>query len=102
MEIFSDDSEQGMKNAFENLSRSLSCLHECVETLLVYNEKKELLLNYPIAANAIVSIISQKKQVSATDLPFEQRFAEEYLRLFHSHNYGEFRFDESNLSLMKR
>jgi hypothetical protein len=102
MDIFSDDSEQGMKNAFENLSGSLSCLHECVETMLVYNEKKELLLNYPIAENAILSIISQKKQVSATDLPFEQRFAEEYLKLFHSHNYAEFRFDESNLSLMKR
>jgi hypothetical protein len=102
MEIFSDDSDQGVKRAFESMSASLSRLDECVETSVVYNEKKELLLNYPVAAKEILSIISQRRQVSAADLPFEHRFAEEYLKLFYSHNFGEFRFDDSNLFLMKR
>ncbi len=102
MEIFSDNSDEGVKRAFENMSASLSRLGECVETLVVYNEKQELLLNYPIAAREILSIISQRRQVSAFDLPFEHRFAEEYLKLFYSHNFGEFRFDDSNLFLMKR
>jgi hypothetical protein len=102
MEIFSDNSDEGVKRAFENMSASLSRLGECVETLVAYNEKQELLLNYPIAAREILSIISQRRQVSASDLPFEHRFAEEYLKLFYSHNFGEFRFDDSNLFLMKR
>ncbi len=102
MDIFSDASETGMKKALDNLPKSLSRLEECVDTLETYSEKKELLLNYPIAAMAIVDIARQKKLVFAEDLPFEHRFAEEYLKLFYSNNYSEFRFDESNLSLMKR
>jgi hypothetical protein len=101
-DMFSYDSEIGMNKALENLPKALSHLEECVETLVTYNEKKELLLNYPIAAKAIADLARHKKQILAQDLPFEHRFAEEYLKLFCSSNYGEFRFDASNLSLMKR
>jgi len=101
-DMFSDASETGLKNALDNMPKFLSRLQECVDTLVTYNEKKELLLNYPIAEMAIIDLVKQKENISAEDLPFEHRFAEEYLRLFYSNNFSEFRFDESNLSLMKR
>ena len=101
-DMFSNASETGLKNVLDNMPKFLSRLEECVDTLAAYNEKKELLLNYPIAEMEILNLLKRKEQISAEDLPFEHRFAEEYLRLFYSNNFSEFRFDESNISLMKR
>jgi hypothetical protein len=68
----------------------------------MYNEKEELLLNYPIARIAIEDLFRQKKNVSAQDLPFEPKYAEEYLRLFYSEKYREFAFDDANMLLTRR
>ncbi|MBT0159271.1 hypothetical protein G4O51_04725 [Candidatus Bathyarchaeota archaeon A05DMB-2] len=100
--LFSDESQYGVNKVLENMPKSLSNLGECVDTLDLYNERLELLLNYPIAAMTIESLSKQKKQVSARDLPFESRFAQEYLKLFYSESYSRFVFDESNLALMRR
>jgi hypothetical protein len=102
MELFSDESKYGAKRVMANLPKSLSSLSECVDTLAQYNERLELLLNYPIAAMTIERLSKQKKLVSASDLPFEQKVALEYLKLFYSESYGKFEFDDSNLALMRR
>jgi hypothetical protein len=102
MEIISNSSKYELNQVMENLPKSLSYLDECVGTIARYNEKEELLLNYPIAEIAIEDLLRQKKQISAQDLPFEPKYAEEYLRLFYSQRYREFSFDEANMLLMRK
>jgi predicted fused transcriptional regulator/phosphomethylpyrimidine kinase len=51
---------------------------------------------------AIEELLRQKKQVYAQDLPFNLKYAEEYLKLFYSQKYLEFSFDRENKSLMKK
>jgi hypothetical protein len=51
---------------------------------------------------AIEDLFKQKKHIAAQDLPFESKYAEEYLRLFYSQRYTEFSFDEVNLLLTRR
>jgi hypothetical protein len=86
----------------ETLPKSLSYIDECVKTIAMYNETKEFLLNYPIAEMAIEDLLRQKKHIAAQDLPFEPKYAEEYLRLFYSQRYREFSFDEANKLLMRK
>jgi hypothetical protein len=102
MEIICDSSKYGMEQVMESLPKALSYVNECVDTIVAYSEKEELLLNYPVAKIAIEDLFRQKKQVSAQDLPFEHKYAEEYLRLFYTQRYGEFTFDKENTSLLKK
>jgi hypothetical protein len=67
-----------------------------------YNERKELLLNYPTALTAIENQLGAGNQVSARDLPFDPRHAEEFLKLFYSHKYPEFSLDEESMILAKK
>jgi hypothetical protein len=102
MEVIHNSSKYELKQVMENLPEALSCVDECVGTIVMYNEKEELLLNYPVARIAIEDLFRQRKHVSAQDLPFEPKYAEEYLRLFYSEKYREFAFDDANMLLRKR
>jgi hypothetical protein len=102
VETVTNPSKYGLKQTLENLPRFLANIDECVETITVYHERKELLLNYPKAETAIETQLGDKRQVSARDLPFEPRYSEEFLRLFYSHRYPEFSFDEENMVLAKK
>jgi hypothetical protein len=101
MEMVVNSSNYELSQVMENLPRSLSYLDELVGSIVEYNEKKEILLNYPLAEMAIEELLRQKKQVYAQDLPFNLKYAEEYLKLFYSQKYLEFSFDRENNSLMK-
>lgn len=102
MEIFSNKSGYELKTTLEILPKSLSYLDECIETLALYEEKKELLLNYPIAEIAIEKQLKQKKRVTVEDLPFAPKYAEEYLHLFYSKSFGEFSYDKENMVLTRK
>jgi hypothetical protein len=102
MEIILNSSKYELNRVIENLPKSLSYFDDCLETIARYNEKRELLLNYPIAEMAIEDILRQKKHVSAEDLPFEPKHAQEYLTLFYGHKFPEFSFDKANSLLIKR
>jgi hypothetical protein len=102
MEMVVNPSKYELSQVIENLPKSLSYLAELVDSIVAYNEKKEILLNYPLAEMAIEELLRQKKQVYAQDLPFNLKYAEEYLKLFYSQNYLEFSFDRENMSLMKK
>jgi hypothetical protein len=86
----------------ENLPTYLSYLEEAVQTLAVYSERKEFLLNYPLAEAAIEERLKEKQSLLPQDLPFPPRFAAEYLRLYYSTRFGEYAFDTDNLALTKR
>jgi hypothetical protein len=102
MEITSNSSENTLSQVLESLPKFLSYIDECIKTIALYNYTEELLLNYPIAERAVENLLSEKKCISAEDLPFEPKYAEEYLKLFYSQKFREFSLDKTNMLLMKK
>ncbi|MGA3290619.1 MAG: hypothetical protein ABSD42_10320 [Candidatus Bathyarchaeia archaeon] len=101
-ETLSNPSNYKINQIMENLPNYLSYVDEAVQTLEVYNERREFLLNYPTAEAAIEELLKQKKLISPQDLPFQTKFAGEYLRLYYTQRFGEFAFDKENLQLTKK
>jgi hypothetical protein len=102
MKILLNSSKYEFNQVLETLPKSLSYVDECIKTITSYSEKEELLLNYPIAEMAVEDLFRQKKCISAQDLPFEPKYAEEFLKLFHSQRFREFSFDETGMALMRK
>ncbi|MGE5532942.1 MAG: hypothetical protein ACM3UN_01185, partial [Bacillota bacterium] len=93
-EILSNPSDYKVNQIMENLPQYLSYIDEAVQTLEVYIERKEFLLNYPLAEAAIEEQLKNKEQLVPQDLPFQQQFAAEYLRLYYSAKFGDYTFDK--------
>lgn len=102
MDTISNPSKYGLSQVLQNLPKSLSLIDECADTIVLYNEKIELLLNYPIAEATIENLFEQRKSISAQNLPFEPKHAEEFLRLFYIKRYQNFSFDTANKELIKK
>ena len=102
MEVTSKSSNVKLSEVLERLPIFLSYVDECVETIAVYRDMEELLLNYPVAEIAVENLFRDKKSVSAKDLPFEPKYAEEYLKLFYSQKFREFSLDRANMLLTKK
>ena len=101
-ETLSNPSNYTINQIMENLPTYLSYVDEAVQTLGVYSERKEFLLNYPSAQAAIEEQLKVKQTLLPQDLPFPPRFAAEYLRLYYTTRYGEYAFDADNLALTRR
>jgi hypothetical protein len=101
-ETLANSSNYKINEIMENLPKNLSYVDEAVQTLAVYHERKEFLLNYPTAEVAIEEQLRKKKQLSPQDLPFKANFAGEYLRLYYTQRFSEFAFDKENLLLTKK
>lgn len=101
-EVLSSPSNYQINQIMENLPKYLSYVDEAVQTLAVYSERKEFLLNYPLAEAAIEDQLKVKEKLLPQDLPFHPRFAAEYLRLYYTQRFGDYAFDKDNLVLAKR
>jgi hypothetical protein len=88
-EILGTPSNYKINQIMENLPQYLSYIDEAVQTLSVYSERKEFLLNYPLARAAIEEGLKTKEQLLPEDLPFQPQFAAEYLRLYYSARFSE-------------
>jgi hypothetical protein len=93
---------QHINEVLENLPRYLGYIDEAVETLAAYAERKEFLMNYPLAEAAINEQLKSKETLVPSDLPFRPHFAAEYLRLYYTTRFGEYMFDKERLMLEKR
>jgi hypothetical protein len=101
-QILSDTSKYRINEIMENLPTYLGYVDEAVQTLAVYNERKEFLLNYPLAEAAITEQLKIKEKLTPQDLPFHPRFAGEYLHLYYTQRYGEFTYDRDQQVLTRR
>ena len=91
-----------INQVMENLPQYLSYIDEAIQTLAAYNERKEVLLNYPMAEIAIFEQLKIKKKLTPKDLPFEPKYAQEYLKLFYMKRFNEYVFDKENAWLTKK
>ncbi len=85
-----------------HLPKYLDYIDEAVQTLVAYNDRKELLLNYPMAETAILEQLKIKTKLTPQDLPFQHKYAQEYLRLFYMQRFSQYSFDRQNAWLMKK
>jgi hypothetical protein len=95
----SDAKKYDLFSMLKTLPEPLTLMDSCLWTIIQYNQKNELLLNYPVAKNAIEAALKKKKRITVQDLPFKAEEAEKYLKLFWSERNSEFTFDEENLQL---
>jgi hypothetical protein len=102
VEAVSNPEKYTYKEVLQNLPRYLSDLDECVATVVAYSERKELMLNYPTALSAIENQLVSGNHVAARDLPFDERHAEEFLKIFYSHKYPAFSLDEEKMVLERK
>jgi hypothetical protein len=102
IDTLSNPSNYKINQIMENLPKTLAYVDETVQTLALYSERREFLLNYPTAQAAIEEQLKTKKRLTPKDLPFQPRFAGEYLRLFYSQRFSEYAFDKENLLLTKK
>ena len=91
-----------VNEVLENLPRFESYIEECIQTLTIYNERREFMLNYPTAKIAIEDQLKQKMSITTHDLPFETKYAAEYLKLYYLHNFNSYNFDKDNMILIKK
>jgi hypothetical protein len=101
-DMLSNPQNYRINEIMENLPKFLSYVDEAVLTLAAYDERKEFLLNYPLAEAAITEQLKNKEKLLPSDLPFRPQFAAEYLRLYYSQRYGEYVFDKENFMLTRR
>jgi len=101
-EVLADPSKYKINQIMVDMPKYLSCVDEAVQTLAFYSERREFLLNYPLAEAAIEKRLKYKKQLLPQDLPFQPKFAAEYLRLYYTQRFGEYSFDRDTLALNKR
>jgi hypothetical protein len=101
MDVLSN-SKAKMNDAMENLPKFVNYIDECVQTLTLYNERKEFLLNYPVAKLVIEEQLKQKSSLVIQDLPFQTKYSAEYLKVFYLQNYTEFDFDKINTILTRK
>ncbi len=105
IEAIDDARHQELNKTLAELPKALSQINTCFDTLSIYADKEELLLNYPVAKTAIEDILRQKRRVSAKDLPFDARYAQEYLRLFYTsqgERHREYSYYEGILTLSEK
>ena len=101
-DALANSSDYKINQIMENLPKSLAYVDETVQTLAVYSERREFLLNYPTAEAAIEEQLKTKNHLTPKDLPFQTRFAGEYLRLYYSQRFSEYSFDKDSMQLTKR
>jgi hypothetical protein len=101
-ETLANPSNYKINQIMENLPKTLAYVDEAVQTLAVYAERREFLLNYPTAEAAIEEQLKTKKRLKPEDLPFQPRFAGEYLRLYYTQRFSEYSFDKESMQLTKK
>ena len=101
-ETLSNPSKYRINQIMENLPTYLSYVGEAVQTIAIYNERKEFLLNYPLAEAVITQQLKAKERLTPKDLPFQPRFAAEYLKLYYMQRFADFAFDKDEQVLTRR
>ncbi len=101
-DTLANSSNYKINQIMENLPKSLAYVDETVQTLALYSERREFLLNYPTAEAAITEQLKTKKLLKPKDLPFQPKFAGEYLRLYYSQRFSDFAFDKDSMQLTKK
>jgi len=101
-ETLANPSNYKINEIIKNMLKYLSHVDEAVQTLALYSERIEFLLNYPAAEAIIEELLKQRQQLTPKDLPFNPKFSAEYLRLYYTLRFSNYTFDKEEFVLKKR
>ena len=100
--MLTNTTQYPINQILENLPIALNNIHDAIQTLTIYADRKEFLLNYPTAKTAITQQLKQKEKLTPSDLPFHPQFAAQYLQLYYTQHYDQYIFDKAESMLKKR
>jgi len=102
LEVINNYEQYRIDEIINHLYRVLSYIDEAVETIEYYNERKEMLLNYPVFEKKISRILKEKGEVKLDELGAAERYGREYLKMYHRTTYSPLQLEETADSLRRR
>ena len=102
LEVINNYEQYRIDEIITHLYRVLSYIDEAVETIEYYNERKEMLLNYPVFEKKIGRIIDEKGEVKLSELGVAERYGREYLKMYHRTNLSPLLLEETADSLRRQ
>jgi hypothetical protein len=101
LEVINNYEKYGIDEIITHLYRVLSYIDEAVDTIEYYNERKEMLLNYPVFRKKITRILDEKGEVRLKDLGVAEKYGMEYFKMYHRTTYSPLTLEETMDSLRR-
>jgi len=101
LEVINNYEQYRIDELISHLYRVLSYIDEAVDTIEYYNERKEMLLNYPVFQKKITRILEQKGEVKLNELGVSEKYGREYLKMYLRTTYSPLMLEETADSLRR-
>ncbi|MCW4049835.1 MAG: hypothetical protein NWE89_08875 [Candidatus Bathyarchaeota archaeon] len=101
LEVINNYEKYGIDEIINHLYRVLSYIDEAVDTIEYYNERKEMLLNYPVFSKKISRILDLKEEVKLDELGVAENYGREYLKMYQRTTYSPLTLEETTNSLRR-
>jgi len=101
LEVINNYERYRIDEIITHLYRVLSYIDEAVDTIEYYNERREMLLNYPVFAKKITRILDEKKEVKLDELGVAEKYGREYLKMYLRTTYSPLTLEETTDSLRR-
>ncbi len=101
LEVINNYEKYRIDELISHLYRVLSYIDEAVDTIEYYNERREMLLNYPVFQKKIQRILDEKGEVKLDELGVSEKYGREYLKMYHRTTYSPLMLEETADSLRR-
>ncbi len=101
LEVINNYEQYRIDELISHLYRVLSYIDEAVDTIEYYNERKEMLLNYPVFEKKITRILDEKDEVKLDELGVSEKYGREYLKMYIRTTYSPLRLEETADSIRR-
>ena len=101
LQVLENYEKYDINEIVDHLYKVLSYFDEAIDTIEYYNERKEMLLNYPVFEKKIRRILEERSAVTIEDMGVTERYGMEYLKMYHRTNLDPLIIDES-MSTLRR
>ena len=101
LDVINNYEQYRIDELISHLYRVLSYIDEAVDTIEYYNERKEMLLNYPVFKKKITRIIEEKDEVKLDELGVSEKYGREYLKMYLRTTYSPLMLEETADSLRR-
>ena len=101
LEVINNYERYRIDEIIAHLYRVLSYIDEAVDTIEYYNERREMLLNYPVFAKKITRVLDAKGEVRLGDLGVAEKYGREYLKMYLRTTYSPLTLEERTDSLRR-
>jgi hypothetical protein len=101
LDVINNYEKYRIDELISHLYRVLSYIDEAVDTIEYYNERREMLLNYPVFQKKIHRILDEKGEVKLNELGVSEKYGREYLKMYHRTTYSPLMLEETADSLRR-